>query len=720
MVEAPGTVTEVAVGTVTASISDIRRERMTGNGAERHRIDRSLVSRGFDEATRRSIWAAADSVLAKGPLADEGRDGSTGLALGYVQSGKTTAITALVAAAADAGYRVVVALLGSTNLLLQQNEARLLAALEVGDREDYRWVHMTNPAGAARAKELRNWLDRERIVLVPVLKHAGRIDALASVLDKAGAKQMPVLVVDDEADQASLNTQVKQGSESRTYEALGRLREAVPKHLFVQFTATPYAPLLLEPDDHLRPDFVELLHPGPGYTGGREFFVDRADVVVRPIPTLDEQPSKSLPTQLPKSLTQAVASFVAGTALLTRTGAATAPVSMLVHSTQRNDVQARYHFLLQRLFRRWTVAAFDALAVDALPSELIAERARITSKGAADLDDVQFLDQVRYVLREATLWLVNSTSDVNKVDWRVAPVHVLVGGNKLDRGFTVEGLTVTYMNRPPSEQLDTLEQRARAFGYRGDLLPYCQFFATPRTLKVLREIVDTEYDLRANLRDWLAAGHDVASWADQVGLLLPEGTRPTRQAVLTALAHFNQQPGWHQLRRPSLNPSDIAANGKFVERIGLLHAEPRDYGRLEHPTIFLGLDRVVAELLQPWRGVDVGTSPGWRHAELVDLLARLPEPGPVPVILMRHPDGGPRNREWDPELGFVNLMQGADPRPKPGVPWYPGDRSIGGVDEDPERVVVQVHHVQSTQRGDAPALFTLVVHAGRKKVVRKG
>jgi hypothetical protein len=87
---------------------------------------------------------------------------------------------------------------------------------------------------------------------------------------------------------------------------------------------------------------------------------------------------------------------------------------------------------------------------------------------------------------------------------------------------------------------------------------------------------------------------------------------------------------------------------------------------------------------------------------------------------MRHPDGGPRNREWDPELGFVNLMQGADPRPKPGVPWYPGDRSIGGVDEDPERVVVQVHHVQSTQRGDAPALFTLVVHAGRKKVVRKG
>ena len=65
-------------------------------------------------------------------------------------------------------------------------------------------------------------------------------------------------------------------------------------------------------------------------------------------------------------------------------------------------------------------------------------------------------------------------------------MHLLVGGNKLDRGFTVEGLTVTYLNRPTSPQIDTREQRARAFGYRQDLLPYCQFFATPRTLRVLR------------------------------------------------------------------------------------------------------------------------------------------------------------------------------------------------------------------------------------------
>ena len=155
-----------------------------------------------------------------------------------------------------------------------------------------------------------------------------------------------------------------------------------------------------------------------------------------------------------------------------------------------------------------------------------------------------FLERVRYALRETTLWLVNSASDVNKVDWRVAPVHVLVGGNKLDRGFTVEGLTVTYMNRPPSEQLDTLEQRARAFGYRGDLLPYCQFFATPRTLKVLREIVDTEYDLRAKLRTGSRRADRSPTGPARSGCSSPQGhDRPGRPSSRRSHASTSGRAG---------------------------------------------------------------------------------------------------------------------------------------------------------------------------------
>ena len=686
--------------------------------SEQGLLDAGLIARDFTDETRRTIWASVDDILAHGPLSTTGQPGATGLALGYVQSGKTTAITALVAAASDSGYRVVVALLGSTNLLLAQNSERLLAALKIGTRTDYRWVHMPNAAGVIKAKELATWLERGRTILLPVLKHAGRIDALTDVLTRANASRYPTLIIDDEADQASLNTQVSADAESRTYGAVGKLRESVPQHVYVQFTATPYAPLLLEQDDHLAPDFVELLQPGPGYTGGREFFVDHADVVIRAIPTLDEQPPKSPPTVLPNSLITATASFVAGSALLLTCDATATPVSMLVHSTQRNDVQARYHFLLQRHLRKWCQAA-DAAASEAdLPKQILDERDRIVGLGAPAAG-ADFLSKVRYVLGEATLWLVNSASDVNKVDWKVAPVHILVGGNKLDRGFTVEGLTVTYMNRPPSQQIDTLEQRARAYGYRGDLLPYCQFFASPRTLKVLKEIVDTEYDLRARLRDWLDGGGTVREWAQQIGLLLPVGTKPSRQNVLGALTRFNEGTGWHQLRRPSTRTKELERNAELVRSTGLLDAAPRGYGRLEHPTLDLRVSDAVSLLLAPWEGSPTGASPGWRHDELVDLLTRHPSDEQVPVILMRHPNGGSRERNWDHELGFINLMQGADLLQVPGEPSYPGDRALGGVAEHPERIVIQVHHVRPAGSFESSALFTLAIHAGERAVVRR-
>jgi hypothetical protein len=685
---------------------------------ERDRIDATFVDRGIDEADRAAVWASVDAVLARGPLATVGRS-ATGLALGYVQSGKTTSITALIGAAADAGYRVIVALLGSTNLLLEQNTSRLHRAFGIGSRDDYVWVSMPNPSGAAKAKELASWLERDRVVLVPLIKHAGRIEALAKVIEAAHV-DVPMLIVDDEADQASLNTQVSAASQSRTYEAISKLRESSQGHLYVQFTATPYAPLLLEPDDHLRPEFVEMLQPGRGYTGGREFFVERADTVIRPIPTLDEQPPRGSITRLPKSLVSALANFVAGTALLLGQDASAAPVSMLVHSTQRNAIQERYHFLLERTLKTWRAEAASATDVAGLPEDLRGERVRLVQAGASDLPDDQFLERVRYTLKEATPWLVNSVSDVQKIDWHVTPVHVLVGGNKLDRGFTVEGLTVTYMNRPPSTQIDTLEQRARAYGYRGDLLPYCQFFATPRTLRVLREIVDTEYDLRARLEDWIASGHDVADWARNVGLLLPAGTAPSRQAVLGSLARFNTKPTWHQLRRPSLLPGDIERNARVVDDLGLFDAPAAQYGRLSHRSLLLPLDVVAEDIVGAWSGAPIGASPGWRQDDLRALIRRQPEThGPVLVTLMEHPDGGPRQREWDKETGFINLLQGADPRGTAGSPTYAGDRSVGGADVDPSRIVVQVHHVRSTQPGATPPLLTLAVHAGDRQVTRK-
>ena len=267
------------------------------------------------------------------------------------------------------------------------------------------------------------------------------------------------------------------------------------------------------------------------------------------------------------------------------------------------------------------------------------------------------------------------------------------------------------MNRPASSQVDTLEQRARAFGYRGELLPYCQFFATPRTLKVLRETVFTEYDLRARLRDVLDRGGTVDEWAKEVGVLLPAGTQPTRSAVIGAVNRFNATgDGWHSLRQPSLDASDLEENRELVEKLGLLQAKSRDYGRLEFRTVEVSVDRVVTDLLRPWRLRSY--SAGWRHDDIIEHLGRAGHVLSVPVLLMDDQGGGPRSRKWD-ELGFVNLFQGRDGSARPD--GYPGDRAVPPVAEAP--IAVQVHFV--LPRGHQVPVHTLAIRLNDMQTLRK-
>jgi hypothetical protein len=293
-----------------------------------------------------------------------------------------------------------------------------------------------------------------------------------------------------------------------------------------------------------------------------------------------------------------------------------------------------------------------------------------------------------------------------------------LGGNKLDRGFTVEGLTVTYMNRPASPQIDTLEQRARAFGYRKDLLPYCQFFATPRTLEVLRDIVFTEYDLRAQLEDWLEAGNAVGDWARHIGLMLPDGTKPTREAVIEAMTRFNDtHGGWHSLRRPDLADSSLDHNRDLVGALGLGRAPAVDYGRLAHPTLVLPLRDVLSRLLEPWAVASY--SPGWRHDDIVQYLQRHDDQDSlVPVLLMQQPGGGPRARKWDEQLGFINLFQGRDIGYQPNRGMYPGDQQVIDVESHPDQAIVQVHRVRPTN-GEFGEVLTLAARLGSKVVIRR-
>jgi hypothetical protein len=129
------------------------------------------------------------------------------------------------------------------------------------------------------------------------------------------------LIIDDEADQAGLNNQVRRNRRSPTYRQLLSLRDALPHHSYLQYTATPQAPLLINVIDVLSPRFAKVLTPGDGYVGGRELFLDRASQV-REIPTTDIGSAENPLVAPPETLLEAMRLFFrwGGRRLRARTG----------------------------------------------------------------------------------------------------------------------------------------------------------------------------------------------------------------------------------------------------------------------------------------------------------------------------------------------------------------------------------------------------------------
>src|SRR2546429_414278 len=138
-------------------------------------------------------------------------------------------------------------------------------------------------------KTLGDWDDKDvppeerRTVLITVMKNVTYLDKLVALLNSLPLQGRPAIVIDDEADQAGLNTGVRRGTESATYQRLRRIRAALPHHSYLQYTATPQAPLLINLIDSLSPRFANLLTPGPEYVGGRDFFVE-SPALVKDIP----------------------------------------------------------------------------------------------------------------------------------------------------------------------------------------------------------------------------------------------------------------------------------------------------------------------------------------------------------------------------------------------------------------------------------------------------
>jgi hypothetical protein len=525
-------------------------------------VERKLKQRSAPdiEAMGRVVTEAA-TILGRCVPPSEPSGQDAGLVVGYVQSGKTLSFTTVTALARDNGYGAVILLAGTAVALKGQSEDRLTVDLGMSEIQ-HDWRKFENPElkeghEAEMEKVLRNWRGSrggmpgtvKRSLLITVLKQHQRLKNLKEVLERVNLTGVPVLIIDDESDQAGLNAKAGKNAKtganelSTTYQRILELKSVIPHHTYLQYTATPQANLLIAVADVLSPSFAELVSSGAGYVGGKDFFSEEKPLCFG-IP-YEQIPTEQNPlTEAPQTLQQALQLFLLGAAHHNVTRGK-GNRSMMVHPSQRTAPHTDYKEWLVGLLEHWNTF-LDQPKGSAVRNEL--ERALLQNyvellRTFPDLEPFDVLvDALPEVFSELKVVKVNSNADGQReVKWNDWPYWILVGGQKLDRGFTVEGLTVTYMPRSASSNADTLQQRARFLGYKKSYEGLCRVFLLQDVIEAFESYVESEEFVRKALN--AHRGKPLQEWKRD--FILNRALNPTRKAVIgRRVVPVHMDEGW--------------------------------------------------------------------------------------------------------------------------------------------------------------------------------
>jgi hypothetical protein len=442
-------------------------------------------------------------------------------------------------------YQIVIVIGGTTKNLLDQSTARLRKDLRIDTRYGFeqKWTQITNPETQEDFDTITNILDqwadptfpkeRCRTILITVMKNGPRLRNLTDLLCDMNLVRVPTLIIDDEGDQASLNTRAawaaRQGMDiedltendvSTIYRRINGLRNIFPHHTFLQYTATPQANLFINIMDRLSPNFIKLLTPGDEYTGGIEFFRNNPNLIV-------EIPQNDLPNIInpllepPDSLLSALRLFylgvVAGTVLQTYRFPSQRNRSMLIHPSRLRDDHNLFYGWVNNIKESWRrlLTERDGEEKNELLNEfqLAYHDLQITVAELPPFD--QLIDyNLVHAIQYTPIIEVNSRRGVTPhINWQDSYSWILVGGQSMDRGFTVEGLTVTYMPRNLGVgNVDTIQQRARFFGYKRSYLGYCRVFLDQVTIDSYNNIIEHEEDVREQLEDIDVNNKNLNDW----------------------------------------------------------------------------------------------------------------------------------------------------------------------------------------------------------------
>ncbi len=451
-----------------------------------------------------------------------------GLVLGYVQSGKTANYTAVMAKAADANYRLFVVLSGMHNNLRRQTQARIDRDLGTNAEP---WVALTNAEADFGNKIDGNALmsSRDLRLLAVVKKNGTRLKNLRDWLrdiDPEIRARTPILIIDDEADQATPNTLAAKEEISGINRLVREIWAEVGNGTYVGYTATPFANIFMDPDDvtDLYPeDFIFDLPRSDEHFGAEQLFgrtvlhegdePDDGYDVVRDIPDEDalslKPPSRGTAREkfdppLPPSLQTAIRWFVLATAVRRTRGQGAEHSSMLVNTTTyvkpHEHMSVRIRDFVERLRRELYEfpAEWELLFVDEIDRAYELSHYALPNWEHVWEELPGVLDCLRVVVDNG---YSHDRLDYDRRDEfgkPIAEVVIAVGGSTLSRGLTLKGLVASYFVRT-ANTYDTLMQMGRWFGFRPGYEDLPRIWATPQLQEEYRFLASVEDELRREM-----------------------------------------------------------------------------------------------------------------------------------------------------------------------------------------------------------------------------
>ena len=510
-----------------------------------------LVSRDFSGQVLATLDSVTDRIL--GLLENPAKEGEwdrRGMVMGHVQSGKTANYTGLVCKAADAGYRVIIIIAGLHNNLRNQTQRRIDEGLVGFDSTGTQGgrLPIQNLLGVGRFDSRRrpcafttSQRDFNRTIadgigiplqnlsepaIFVIKKNPNTLRNLIEWLTAHNAQRgtstvrEPMLLIDDEADNASINIRHGQNEVSRINGQIRELLRLFDRSCYVGYTATPFANIFIDPDsedtmlgDDLFPrDFIVSLDPPGNYFGATKVFIENSERTVHHVDDNADllplkHPIHHHVTGLPETLETAVRVFVVARAIRIARGQIGKHNSMLVNVsrflTVQRQIRNEIHTLVDRVRRSVRVNGARR-PTKALCDPEIAALFQAFENHYAGICDVSWPDIQAHLHDSASAVKVievnsQSSDSLDYVEYEKTGLNVIaVGGFSLSRGLTLEGLVVSYFLRN-SMMYDTLLQMGRWFGYRDGYEDLCRVWMPEEAQGWYTHITESIDELREEL-----------------------------------------------------------------------------------------------------------------------------------------------------------------------------------------------------------------------------